>query len=144
MVLNDAGEMVMQVYPRLANKFADIECHDVIVMPNHIHFIIQNIGYNKDTNTVEADPCVCLGNEIKNTDEHIGSSLPRIIQWFKTMTTNYYIQGVKSKNWQAFDRRLWQRNYYEHIVRNHQSAIRIVQYINHNPAHWQTDSYFVN
>lgn len=36
------------------------------------------------------------------------------MDWFKTMTTNTYIRGVKQSNWEPFNRRLWQRNYWEH------------------------------
>ncbi|AEB27240.1 hypothetical protein FNFX1_0292 [Francisella cf. novicida Fx1] len=56
------------------------------------------------------------------------------------MTTNAYIDGVKTKNWQSFYKRLWQRNYYEHIIRNEQSYFEICQYICDNPQKWEMDS----
>jgi putative transposase len=43
--------------------------------------------------------------------EHIGSPLHRVVQWFKTMTTNGYIHGVKQNGWPQFPGKLWQRNY---------------------------------
>ncbi|MBK9686277.1 MAG: hypothetical protein IPO65_00415 [Saprospiraceae bacterium] len=58
------------------------------------------------------------------------------MQWFKTMTTNEYIRGVKNSNWQPFRGKLWQRNYYEHIIRNKQSYHRISKYIIANPTKW--------
>ncbi|MFV0501013.1 MAG: hypothetical protein ACK5MH_05410 [Bacteroidales bacterium] len=74
---------------------------------------------------------------------YIQDSLLRgIIQWFKTMTTNEYIRGVKQLGWDAFDGKLWQRNYYEHIIRNETSYLRIVEYINNNPANWKEDKMF--
>jgi hypothetical protein len=57
------------------------------------------------------------------------------IQWFKTMTTNAYIRGVRDGGWAAFDRRLWQRDYYERIVRGEAALERIRAYIAANPAH---------
>ncbi len=57
--------------------------------------------------------------------EHTGSPLHQVIQWFKTMTTNEYIRGVKQRGWAPFPGKLWQRNYYEHIVRNEKELIRI-------------------
>ena len=45
------------------------------------------------------------------------------------MITNEYIQNVKSHNWEAFNKRLFQRNYYEHIIRNNESLNRIRHYI---------------
>ena len=44
--------------------------------------------------------------------------LGNVIGWFKTMTTNMYIRGVRDLGWHQFEGKLWQRNYYEHIVRN--------------------------
>ncbi len=70
---------------------------------------------------------------------HTGAPLQGIVQWFKTMTTNEYIQGVKQRGWPPFDRRLWQRNYYEHIIRNEEDREAIRHYILTNPLHWQSD-----
>lgn len=66
-------------------------------------------------------------------------SLPRLVQWFKTMSTTDYIKGVKLFDWPPFDKRLWQRNYYEHIVRNDADLARIRRYIADNPANWERD-----
>jgi REP element-mobilizing transposase RayT len=70
---------------------------------------------------------------------HIGAPLPEIVQWFKTMTTSEYIRGVKQSHWTAFRGRLWQRNYYEHIIRSDGSLGRIRQYIAENPLRWAFD-----
>ena len=71
--------------------------------------------------------------------EHIGSPLHLVVQWFKTMTTNEYIRGVKNLDWEPFHGKLWQRNYWEHIIRNEQSYQRISNYIINNPAKWDSD-----
>jgi REP element-mobilizing transposase RayT len=55
------------------------------------------------------------------------------------MTTNQYIRGVKENGWPPFPNRLWQRNYYEHIIRNEDELNRFRHYIADNPANWQTD-----
>ena len=62
-----------------------------------------------------------------------------MMQWFKTMTTDEYIHGVDERGWARFDKRLWQRNYYEHIVRDEEDAQRIHLYIEANPSHWDED-----
>jgi len=90
-------------------------------MPNHIHGIIVIVGPEE------------LG-------EHTGSPLPVIVQWFKTMTTNEYIRGVKNLGWRRFPNRLWQRNYWEHIVRDETDLSRIRKYILENPTRWTEDS----
>ena len=64
-----------------------------------------------------------------------------MIQWFKTMTTNEYIRGVKQKGWKSFDGKFWQRNYYEHVIRNESELERIREYITLNPVKWSEDEY---
>ncbi|TET68915.1 MAG: hypothetical protein E3J45_02515 [Candidatus Zixiibacteriota bacterium] len=66
-------------------------------------------------------------------------ALGSIIQWFKTMTTNYYMRGIRNNAWRPFPGRFWQRNYYERIIRNENEMNRIRQYITGNPARWDRD-----
>jgi putative transposase len=153
MCMNDAGKMIQKWYVELENKFQDIKCGDFICMPNHIHFIVSNVGADlcvcpDDLCVCPDDLCVCPDGHTyphePNTSanrqgEHIGSPLPRVVQWFKTMTTNAYIDGVKNDQWPAFNQRLWQRNYYEHIVRNEADLNRIKKYIQTNPLLWKQD-----
>jgi REP element-mobilizing transposase RayT len=56
------------------------------------------------------------------------------------MTTNAYARGVRERGWESFPGRLWQRNYYEHIVRTERSLERIRDYIATNPATWDVDA----
>lgn len=141
MILNDAGKMIEKWYIELENKFPDIKCHEMVVMPNHIHFIVENVG------TVGADLRVCPESitdksETEILGEHVGSPLHRVIQWFKTMSTNEYIRGVKNNNWSRFDGKLWQRNYWEHIIRNDNFYQKISEYIVNNPSKWNDDTFF--
>jgi REP element-mobilizing transposase RayT len=144
MILNDAGQMVEKWCAELSHKFSDIEMDTYIIMPNHFHAIIVNNGGN-DGNTVGADLRVCpdiLGEHGENIlGEHIGSPLHAVIQWFKTMTTNEYIRGVKMLGWQRFNKKLWQRDYWEHIIRNEQSYQHIANYIMNNPVNWGNDKF---
>jgi len=61
------------------------------------------------------------------------------VQWFKTMTTNEYIKMVKQNSLPPFDKHIWQRNYWEHIIRNEQSYADISNYIKTNPLKWDID-----
>lgn len=89
-------------------------------MPNHIHFLIRK----------ESQP-----------GAHTGAPLQEIVKWFKTQTTNAYIRAVKAGLYPPFDRHLWQRNYYEHIVRGEEDYLAIWQYIEENPLKWELDKY---
>jgi putative transposase len=121
-VLNQAGLMVDSFWMHLPHKFPSIKLYAHIVMPDHIHGII----------------------EIVSTDEYLGAPLHAIVQWFKTMTTNAYIKNVHTNNWPAFSGKLWQRNYYEHIIRDEKSLAAIMQYIHDNPKNWLQDEHSYN
>ncbi|MDZ4710772.1 MAG: transposase, partial [bacterium] len=69
-------------------------------------------------------------------------TLGDIIGAFKSITTNKYIEGVKIKIYPSFDRRLWQRNYFEHIIRNNESLNKIRTYIINNPENWDEDKFY--
>ncbi|MCX7925982.1 MAG: hypothetical protein N2554_09260, partial [Fimbriimonadales bacterium] len=62
-----------------------------------------------------------------------------VIQRFKTLTTRRYIDGIHAEGWQPFNKRLWQRNYYERIIRNEAEWHTIRQYIANNPYRWLAD-----
>lgn len=140
-----ASSMIEKWWFELPNKFKNIQLHEFIVMPNHIHGIIQ-------INPVGADLCVCPEPnttinfiQIPHSEiagAHAGAPLHTMVQWFKTMTTNDYIQHVKSHDWKRFNGKLWQRNYHEHIIRDETSYIRIAEYIQTNPQKWLDDLYY--
>jgi REP element-mobilizing transposase RayT len=62
-----------------------------------------------------------------------------VVGAFKSITTVEYIRGVHEKQWPSFFKRLWQRNYYEHIIRHEESLANIRQYIMDNPRQWALD-----
>ena len=66
-------------------------------------------------------------------------ALGDVIGAFKSITTHAYIQGVHQKGWPEFNGRVWQRNYYEHIIRDDPSLQRIRSYIETNPEQWAAD-----
>ncbi|MDW8233064.1 MAG: transposase [Roseiflexaceae bacterium] len=66
-------------------------------------------------------------------------SLPDVVHRLKTMTTRLYVDGVRQSGWPPFRSRLWQRNYYEHIIRDDDELSCIRQYILDNPARWGAD-----
>lgn len=98
----------------LEHKYQNLIIDEFVIMPDHIHFIIFNLGVN-------------------NKGVHIGTPLPEIIKWFKTQTTNDYIKLVKRGKFPPFDKHIWQRNYYEHIISNTKDYEKICKYIYENP-----------
>jgi putative transposase len=133
MVYNDAGRMIERWYLELENKFKTIRCHDWVVMPNHFHCIVEiadnDLGEHRGRH---------IGLPLHN--HPIRPKLGEIVQWFKTMTTNAYIRGVKEDDWQPFEKKMWQRNYWEHIIRNETSYLKLIEYIQNNPQKWELDA----
>ena len=66
-------------------------------------------------------------------------SIGRIVQAFKSITTRQYLRGIREYGWQPFPGKLWQRNYYERIVRDEGEWERIREYITINPGQWAMD-----
>ena len=66
-------------------------------------------------------------------------SLSNIVQRLKSLTTRRYIEGVRHYGWPPFHKRLWQRNYYEHVIRDEKDLESITDYILQNPQNWESD-----
>ena len=137
---NNPDKIIVKWLLESENKFKDIKIDEYIVMPNHIHFIIKRTG---DRTGLTGDHTGLAGDHTGSTGDHIGSPLRDIIGWFKTMSTNEYIAGVKDGRFMPFKGRLWQRNYYEHIIRNYDDYINIAEYIQNNPLKWEEDKLYV-
>jgi REP element-mobilizing transposase RayT len=147
MTLNQAGEMVVKWWNELPNKFPNVILGECVVMPNHFHgiiFIVRTVGADLRVCPDDAGNASAQKGGISKKGEHIGSPirtapLSRIVQWFKTMTTNEYIRGVKHLNWKPFVGKLWQRNYFEHVIRNETDLHQKTDYIVGNPSRWDED-----
>ena len=105
---DDAKQMVEKWILEIKNKYKNTTIDYYVVMKDHIHMIIFIEKENKTT-------------------------LFEIIKWFKTMTTNAYIRGVRQGIYKPFENKLWQRSYYEHIIRNDEDLTEKREYILNNP-----------
>ncbi len=94
------------------NKFPNTKIEKFVIMPDHLHFIV-NI-----------------------TERHTGRSLQDLMRFFKTMTTNEYIKCVKDGLLPPFDKKLWQKSYYDHIIRGQNDYNEVWEYIENNPKKW--------
>ncbi len=141
MRLNRAGQMIATVWQEIPRYYSGIDIDNVAVMPNHLHGIITIVG---------AGPRACPGpghpqGGAPTVSGHPQGgaparlSLPDVVHRFKTLTTKRYVDGVKQNGWTPFPGKLWQRNYWEHIVRNESELHRIREYICNNPAQWEMD-----
>ena len=105
MQLRDAGRMVEQRWQELNAMFPTIETDAYVIMPNHVHGIIIINA------TIPSSSGVTTSSSGVTTT---GMGLDNVVGAFKSLTTVDYIRGVRTCGWAAFDRRLWQRNYYRY------------------------------
>jgi len=125
MVLNDAGKIVRDEWLKTAEIRTEIELDEFIVMPNHVHGIIFIVdGYRR------GDPPVAP-TKPGPKPKSIGS----IMAGFKSAVTKRINQ---MRNTSEFT--VWQRNYWEHIIRDEHDLNRIREYIINNPLRWELDN----
>ncbi len=117
--LTPAGIAVKARWAELAERFPGVESDIHVIMPNHFHAVVVIAGSSEPPGR---------------------RALGDVIGWFKSTTTVDYVRGVRDQRWPPFERRLWQYNYFEHIVRNEGELGRIREYIATNPARWAEDS----
>jgi len=122
MELTKAGQMVEEMFLETVNSFDGIITDKYIVMPNHFHCII--IIKQADTRSAPT------------------KTAADVVQAFKSKTTVEYIRAVKAGVLPPFAKQIWQRNYYEHIVRDEKDYQTKWQYIDENPLRWTEDDCF--
>jgi len=168
MHLNDAGKIANECWDDIPNHFPNARLHEYVIMPNHIHGIIElvvganNHRANDLTNNCEnngANDCVnhwanddannCVNhwanndsndciNHRANNDSPLRSpskTIGSVVRGFKIGVTKWFRQNTDIEM-------VWQRNYYEHIVRDEQSYQRIATYIENNPDKWTDDKFY--
>ena len=67
----------------------------------------------------------------------MGAPLQKKVQWFKTMSTNDYIHGVKEYGWRPFKGQFVATEFHDHVIRNEESLNRIREYVQTNPRRWE-------
>ena len=151
MKLNDAGKIVDRIWQEIPEYYHCVEIGEYIVMHNHLHGIII---LNNDN--VGAPPC---GRPLMNPKNRQAQgpangkygqaqgpaptagrlSLGDVVGQFESFTMHQYILGVRKHQWKPFHKKLWHRNYYEHIIRNEKELNKTREYIVNNPLKWELD-----
>ncbi len=141
MIFNDAGKMVDRIYNELEN-YHEITIDKYIIMPDHFHGIIE-IPVGAESISAQSDESIInnkswadmeSANHTNAPTNHTNGELANVIQTFKRYTTIEYIKMVKKHILPPFNKRIWQRNYWEHIIRNNDELINIREYIRNNPG----------
>jgi len=132
--LNHLGLLVQSCWLAIPEHFPEIQLDHFIVMPNHIHGIIVIAGAKHGLSRLTTSagsfrPCFAPTGTTPG-------SLGAIVQNFKSVTTRkiHQLDGYH-------EMRVWQRNYYEHIIRVERELNTIRKYIIDNPARWVNDRF---
>ena len=139
MLLNDMGFIVRDEWIKTAEIRPEIWLDEFIIMPNHIHGIIVIVDDNRrDETRPGGGDRRCRGDRRVAPTGPKPKSIGSIMAGFKSAVTkraNEY-RGTPGH-------KLWQRNYWEHIIRNDTELYRIRNYIITNPQNWHKDRYHI-
>ncbi len=138
--LSRAGQIVRNCWLEIPKHFGNVQLDEFVILPNHMHGIIvlekqveciqplqnNNVGVQYIEPSPGIDPALKKYQHV--TPKSIGS----IIRSFKAAITRWCREN-------SLEGQIWQRNYYEHIIRNESSLNKIRQYIIDNPLNWQLD-----
>ena len=136
MILNQSGTIAYNEWINLAERFPNFELDVFQIMPNHMHGII----VLSDRVTVGATLEVAQEeNEIKRATARVAPTIADIVGAYKSIVSNACLQLFKSHS--KTMGKLWQRNYYEHIIRDERAYQNISDYIINNPSKWNEDKF---
>ena len=157
MHLNGLGQIVRECWEELAAHYAGVELDAFVVMPNHVHGMLWVVPVDaesakarradlKSAPTVDIETSAPGGSERADgtspaPGKHdvpeiipVRHGLPEIVRGFKALSSRRINASRGTPGG-----RIWQRNYYEHIVRTEEALNDIRQYIRNNPLKWASD-----
>ncbi len=128
MILNHAGQIVEAAWLSTPHLRRNVELDAFVVMPNHFHAVLVITDRIDATSTDKSAP---TPSTLRSPSQTLGA----VVRGFKATATKQIGEflGVGRAP-------LWQRNYYERIIRNEAELQRVRQYIEDNPARWSSDS----
>ena len=162
MELNECGQIAYDEWLKLSERFSNFELDVFQIMPNHMHGIIVlndivgatlAVAQNAVAQNAVVQNAVAqnvpngiialndVGATARVAPTTTNATIGDIVGAYKSLVANGCLDIYKTKN--ETMGKLWQRNYYEHIIRNEQSYQTISDYIINNPAKWKDDKFFM-
>ena len=159
MELSRIGKMAEKSWLEIPQHFPQVVLHDFVIMPNHVHGIIEittdtvvvgakNFSPENDTehspeNNTEHLPENDTEHLPENDTEHSYAGAKNFSPLRGTArTVGSIVRGFKIGVTKQIGFSPWQRNYYEHIIRNRESYENIANYIKNNPLNWKNDCFY--
>lgn len=155
MVLNEFGTIAYQQWEKLPERFNNMVLDVFQIMPNHMHGVIMltdsvgaTLAVAHDVNTnaendavVPDDSIVAVGAGASPAPTNT-KTVGDIVGAYKSLVANGCLEIFKQNQPGKMMGKLWQRNYYEHIIRDDKSCQRISEYIINNPKNWEGDKFY--
>ena len=145
MILNEAGIVAEKCWSAIPEHFPQVKLEEFVIMPNHIHGIIQiDVGVNHIRPVIQPTFTSATKIEMKqgkcnsllqSRPNGASNTIGSIVRGFKTGVTQWFRTNTTMHN-------IWQRNYHEHIIRNENAYLKISDYVQTNPKRWQEDCFF--
>lgn len=126
MRLSPLGQIAWDEVWKIPKRRENVEIGHAVVMPNHVHLLL--ILHSRS---------MTYQNQYNQFGKPIANSLPMIIGAYKAAVTRN--AGTTSR---APTDAIWQRGYYDHVIRNDEDYKQVWKYIDENPMKWQLDCCF--
>ncbi len=139
MLLNEHGAIAYNEWCGLTNRFPNIALDVFQIMPNHIHGVIL-VGATLAVAQNDLGATVKVAQNDLGATVKVAPTVGDIVGAYKSLVSNRCLNLFKMNN--ETMGKLWQRNYYEHIIRNEQSYLNISYYIINNPTNWKDDKFY--
>ena len=136
MEYSNLGKIAVECINEL-KEYGDITVEKYIIMPNHIHAIINIVYKDLEENSVYTTDSR-KGCPYANITSSV--SVSDFVGRYKSMVANRWLKQCKIKN--VFMGQIWQRSFHDHIIRNEKDFQRIWEYIENNPYNWEKDCFY--
>ena len=115
-----SARMVERTFLETIRQYDGVDSPIYVVMPNHFHAIIT----------------------VSRADMESAPTVSEIVQSFKRYSTVEYVKMVKDGILPPFDKQIWQRSFYDHVIRNRDDFEQTAKYIYENPMRWYDDELY--
>lgn len=116
-----ARQMVEKVFAQVLSRYPHVDCPKYVLMPNHFHALLV----------------------IDKRDMEASATVMNVVQAFKSISTVEYIRLVKAGFAVPFEKKVWQRSFYDHIIRSERDFQEVWRYIDENPLKWKLDRFYL-
>lgn len=130
--LTGIGKIANRYWLEIPEHFQNVKLDEYIIMPNHLHGIVMIENQNKKDTYNCRDGINAVSTD-KQNPMRAKHSLFKIIRWYKGRCT-YEINKMQNRI-----RFTWQSGFYDHVIRNEESLLKIREYIHNNPLKWDID-----